>query len=149
MFFFKHRLKMTSLRIGKHRIVKNIASLRKVNIAHPYPCGVFYVLRESRLTLGCSMCILMHLTKYLVSHKDKEHQYVLLTKSWLLQSQGRSHRSLCLFRATFYKGTPPIKRIDFFRALPKLHLPPPPPNLGKYNFFWTSKTTFSAYYRTK
>ena len=36
MFFFKHRLKMTSLRIGKHRIVKNIASLRKVNIAHPY-----------------------------------------------------------------------------------------------------------------
>ena len=24
--FFKHRLKMTSLRIGKHRIVKNIAS---------------------------------------------------------------------------------------------------------------------------
>jgi len=33
--FFKHRLKMTSLRIGKHRIVKNIASLRKVNIAHP------------------------------------------------------------------------------------------------------------------
>ena len=37
MFFIKHRLKMTSLRIGKHRIVKNIASLRKVNIAHPYP----------------------------------------------------------------------------------------------------------------
>ena len=36
MFFFKHRLKMTLLRIGKHRIVKNIASLRKVNIAHPY-----------------------------------------------------------------------------------------------------------------
>ena len=33
--FFKHRLKMTLLRIGKHRIVKNIASLRKVNIAHP------------------------------------------------------------------------------------------------------------------
>ena len=27
---------MTSLRIGKHCIVKNIASLRKVNIAHPY-----------------------------------------------------------------------------------------------------------------
>ena len=25
------------LRIGKHRIVENIASLRKVNIAHPYP----------------------------------------------------------------------------------------------------------------
>ena len=37
MFFSEHRLKMTSLRIGKHRIVKNIASLRKVNIAHPYP----------------------------------------------------------------------------------------------------------------
>ena len=36
MFFSEHRLKMTSLRIGKHRIVKNIASLRKVNIAHPY-----------------------------------------------------------------------------------------------------------------
>ena len=28
------------------------------------------------------------------------------------------------------------RKIDFFRALPKL----PPPNLGKlYNFFWTSK----------
>ena len=27
---------MTLLRIGKHRIVKNIALLRKVNIAHPY-----------------------------------------------------------------------------------------------------------------
>ena len=39
MFFSEHRLKMTSLRIGKHRIVKNIASLRKVNIAHPYPSG--------------------------------------------------------------------------------------------------------------
>ena len=38
MFFFKHRLKMTSLRIGKHCIVKNIASLRKVNIATP-TCG--------------------------------------------------------------------------------------------------------------
>ena len=37
--FSEHRLKMTSLRIGKHRIVKNIASLRKVNIAHPYPEG--------------------------------------------------------------------------------------------------------------
>ena len=36
MFFSEHRLKMTSLRIGKHRIVKNIASLRKVNNAHPY-----------------------------------------------------------------------------------------------------------------
>ena len=41
------------------------------------------------------------------------------------------------------KGTPPIRKIDFFRALPKLPLPPPPPNSGKlYNFFWTSKTTF-------
>ena len=36
MFFLKNRLKIASLRIGKHRIVKNIASLRKVNIAHPY-----------------------------------------------------------------------------------------------------------------
>ena len=36
MFFSEHRLKIASLRIGKHRIVKNIASLRKVNIAHPY-----------------------------------------------------------------------------------------------------------------
>ena len=36
MFSFKNRLKIASLRIGKHRIVKNIASLRKVNIAHPY-----------------------------------------------------------------------------------------------------------------
>ena len=37
MFFSEYRLKMTSLRIEKHRIVKNIASLRKVNIARPYP----------------------------------------------------------------------------------------------------------------
>ena len=36
MFFSEHRLKIASLRIGKHPIVKNIASLRKVNIAHPY-----------------------------------------------------------------------------------------------------------------
>ena len=35
--FFKNRLQIASLRIGKHRIVKNIASLRKVKIAHPYP----------------------------------------------------------------------------------------------------------------
>ena len=42
-----------------------------------------------------------------------------------------------------------IRKIDLFRALPKLPLPPSP-NSGKlYNFFWTSKTTFSAYYRTK
>ena len=39
MFFLKNRLKIASLRIGKHRIVKNIASLRKVNIAHPYLDG--------------------------------------------------------------------------------------------------------------
>ena len=32
MFFLENRLKMGALRIGKHRIVKNIASLRKVNI---------------------------------------------------------------------------------------------------------------------
>ena len=36
MFISEHRLKIASLRFGKHRIVKNIASLRKVNIAHPY-----------------------------------------------------------------------------------------------------------------
>ena len=32
----QHRLNIALLRIGKHCIVKNIASLRKVNIAHPY-----------------------------------------------------------------------------------------------------------------
>ena len=36
MFLSKHRLNIASLRLGKHCIVKNIASLRKVNIAHPY-----------------------------------------------------------------------------------------------------------------
>ena len=36
MFLSKHRLNIASLRIGKHCIIKNIASLRKVNIAHPY-----------------------------------------------------------------------------------------------------------------
>ena len=36
MFLSKHRLNIASLRIGKHRIIKNIASLRKADIAHPY-----------------------------------------------------------------------------------------------------------------
>ena len=36
MFLSKHRLNIALLRIGKHRIIKNIASLRKVKIAHPY-----------------------------------------------------------------------------------------------------------------
>ena len=36
MFLSKHRLNMALLRIGKRRIVENIASLRKVNITHPY-----------------------------------------------------------------------------------------------------------------
>ena len=36
MFLSKHLLNIALLRIGKHRIVKNIASLRKVIIAHPY-----------------------------------------------------------------------------------------------------------------
>ena len=52
MFFSEHRLKIASLRIGKHRIVKNIASLRKVNIAHPYlwgaPIFCAYVCRTKR-----------------------------------------------------------------------------------------------------
>ena len=34
MFLSKHRLNIALLRIGKHRIDKNIASLRKLNIAH-------------------------------------------------------------------------------------------------------------------
>ena len=38
MFLSKDGLNIASLRIGKHRIVKNIASLRKVKIAHPYLC---------------------------------------------------------------------------------------------------------------
>ena len=42
-----------------------------------------------------------------------------------------------------YKGSPHVKKNVFFRALPELPLPPPPPNLGNlYSFFWTSKTTF-------
>ena len=54
MFFSEHRLKIASLRIGKHRIVKNIASLRKVNIAHPYDA-----LRDATEYGGevhCSLC---------------------------------------------------------------------------------------------
>ena len=46
MFFSEHRLKIASLRIGKHRIVKNIASLRKVNIAHPYTNEAVKVAKE-------------------------------------------------------------------------------------------------------
>ena len=36
MFLSKHCLNIASLRIGKHRIIKKIASLRKADIAHPY-----------------------------------------------------------------------------------------------------------------
>ena len=36
-----------------------------------------------------------------------------------------------------------LKKNVFFQALPKLPLPPPPPNSGNlYQYFWTSKTTF-------
>jgi len=52
MFFSEHRLKIASLRIGKHRIVKNIASLRKVNIAHPS----LTVKRPFFLTTSLSFC---------------------------------------------------------------------------------------------
>ena len=40
--FSEHRLKIVSLRIGKHCIVKNIASLRKVNITQPPRLGVVW-----------------------------------------------------------------------------------------------------------
>ena len=36
MFLSEHRLNIPSLRIGKHRIVKNIPSLRKVKKTQPY-----------------------------------------------------------------------------------------------------------------
>ena len=36
MFLSEHRLNNSLLRIGKHRIVKNIPSLRKVKIPQPY-----------------------------------------------------------------------------------------------------------------
>jgi len=49
MFFSEHRLKIASLRIGKHRIVKNIASLRKVNIAHPYTLAAELLPPEQRV----------------------------------------------------------------------------------------------------
>ena len=48
MFFLKNRLKIASLRIGKHRIVKNIASLRKVNIAHPFSPALLISDMEKR-----------------------------------------------------------------------------------------------------
>ena len=74
MFFSEHRLKMTSLRIGKHRIVKNIASLRKVNIAHPY-CqtrkvgGRFYLWFPTALAkdLTWEVLILINLARLSIS----------------------------------------------------------------------------------
>ena len=43
----------------------------------------------------------------------------------------------------YRKGTPPIRKINFFRALPKLPLPPPPPAFGQVEKkIGTSKTTF-------
>ena len=44
------------------------------------------------------------------------------------------------------KGRLPIKKNVYFRALPKLALPPPPLNSGNLVlFFRTSKTTYCAY----
>ena len=60
MFFSEHRLKMTSLRIGKHRIVKNIASLRKVNIAHPYPPTLFSENNVALFSGGPKICNEIH-----------------------------------------------------------------------------------------
>ena len=60
---------MTLLRIGKHRIVKNIASLRKVNIAHLYLPGnnLFHhdelLGREMRTATG--RCLLYESSQYL------------------------------------------------------------------------------------
>ena len=57
MVLSKHLLNIALLRIGKHCIVKNIASLRKVNIAHPY-CGQ---ATKSDLTSGeeaARLCLL-------------------------------------------------------------------------------------------
>ena len=44
---------IASLRIGKHRLIKNIASLRKVKIAHPYDpvvtnCNSFTKIEKSK-----------------------------------------------------------------------------------------------------
>ena len=49
MFLSKHHLNIASLKIGKRCIVKNIASFRKVNIAHPYPTRTVDTLRAGTL----------------------------------------------------------------------------------------------------
>ena len=41
----------------------------------------------------------------------------------------------------------PIKKNDYFRALPKLALPPPLIRATWSSFFWMSKTTYCAYER--
>ena len=47
-------------------------------------------------------------------------------------------------------GRTQLKRIDFFRALPKLPLPPLPPiRASCTTFFGRQKRRFNAYYRTK
>ena len=53
------------------------------------------------------------------------------------------------WKVCFHKGRPPKKKNVYFRALPKLALPPPtPPNSGNLVlFFRTSKTTYCAYDR--
>ena len=53
MFLSKHRLNIASLRIGKHRIVKNIALLRKVKIAHPYRDEGYGSCFKMQVKLNC------------------------------------------------------------------------------------------------
>ena len=63
MFFSEHRLKMTSLRIGKHRIVKRIALLRLMNIAHPSVSVIGQSGYKSSLT-GSQHLVLMLSQKF-------------------------------------------------------------------------------------
>ena len=87
MFFSEHRLKMTSLRIGKHRIVKNIASLRKVNIAHPY-------LRHCRLVccLGCRRE--MGTGRLQLSAASSDSKWSLVTARWRSGGSGVDHPAI-------------------------------------------------------
>ena len=74
MFFSEHRLKMTLLR-RKHRIAKNIASLKKVNIAHPYKQILPSVIKTKGFGLieGHMACVeTLHLT-HLVGEKSLQH----------------------------------------------------------------------------
>ena len=94
-----------------------------------------------------SFIIVLTLERHSFYQKKRKTVRNVLTQLFLLPCiEERRHLWL-----SFNKGSPPVKKNVFFRALPKLPLPPPLPQIraGCTTFFGRQKRRFSAYYRTK